>query len=209
MLLAILVLTQIAAPSNAEVRQWERQARNVTIYRDTWGVPHVHGKTDADAMFGMAYARAEDRFLETEPAYLQALGRSAEVSGEDGVGWDTFVRAFELERRGREEYAQSSPAMKALVDGWAAGTNYYLYRHPEVKPKVPIRYEGWMAFAMYRGFALDPAAAIEADLVRRDFTVNAMAIRLPEPVLVDPFEGTADLMAGRLRTPSRGPTCGP
>lgn len=159
MFFAIVVLAQITAPSGAEVQRWERQARSVTIYRDTWGVPHVHGKTDADAMFGMAYARAEDRFPETEPAYIMSLGRTAEVSGEDGVGWDTFVRAFELERLGREEYAQSSPAMKALVDGWAAGTNYYLYRHPEVKPKLPIRYEGWMAFAMYRGFALDPAAA--------------------------------------------------
>lgn len=161
--LAALAFTTTAAgqapsPSRAEVARWERQARAVTIYRDTWGVPHVHGRTDADVMFGMAYARAEDRFQETEPAYLQALGRLAEVQGEDGVGWDTFVRAFELERRGREEYARASPAIRALVDGWAAGTNYFLYRHPEVKPRLPIRYEGWMAFMMYRGFGLDPDA---------------------------------------------------
>jgi len=128
------------------------------IYRDTWGVPHVHGRTDADVVFGMAYARAEDRFPETESAYLQGLGRLAELQGEDGVGWDVFVRAFELERRGREEYAAASPALKALVDGWADGTNYYLFRHPEVRPKVPIHYEGWMAFMLYRGFALRPDA---------------------------------------------------
>lgn len=145
-------------PTRAEVAAWERQAARVTIYRDTWGVPHVHGRTDADAMFGMAYARAEDRFPETEPFYIQALGRSAEVQGEDGVGWDIFVRAFELERRGREEYRQATPALRVLVDAWAAGTNYYLHRHPEVKPQLPIRYEGWMAFAMYRGFALQPDA---------------------------------------------------
>ena len=160
MLLTILMAVMVQeAPPRAEVARWERQARNVTIYRDTWGVPHVHGKTDADAMFGMAYARAEDRFQETEPTYIQALGRSAEVEGESGIGWDTFIRAFELERRGREEYAAASPAIRALVDGWAAGTNYFLHRHPEVKPKLPIRYEGWMAFSIYRTFGVDPGAA--------------------------------------------------
>lgn len=162
------------APSRGEVGRWQRQAKAVTIYRDRYGVPHVHGKTDADVMFGMAYARAEDRFPETEPAYLQALGRSAEVQGEDGVGWDVFVRAFQLERLGKEEYGQASPAIKALVDGWADGTNYFLYRHPDVKPKLPIRYQGWMALMMYRGFALNPAAG--------DVDLRALAkIVLPAP----------------------------
>lgn len=146
------------APTRAEVAAWEAQAARVTIYRDTWGVPHVHGRTDGDTMFGMAYARAEDRFQETEPAYIQALGRTAEVQGEAGTGWDVFVRAFELERRGREEYAAADPSIRALVDGWAAGTNYFLYRHPEIQPRLPLRYEGWMAFMMYRGFAIDPDA---------------------------------------------------
>ncbi|MGE0554482.1 MAG: penicillin acylase family protein [Gemmatimonadales bacterium] len=155
---AATVQAQAPKPSRADVRAWERQAANVTIYRDTWGVPHVYGKSDADAMFGMAYARAEDRFQETEPAYIQALGRTAELEGESGIGWDTFVRAFELERRGREEYAAAAPAIKALVDGWAAGTNYFLHKHPDIVPRLPIRYEGWMALMMYRGFALDPNA---------------------------------------------------
>jgi len=157
-LFILLGLTATAAaqsrPSRAEVSRWERQARNVTIYRDTYGVPHVHGRTDADAMFGMAYARAEDRFQETEPAYIQALGRLAEVQGEDGVGWDLMVRAFEVERLSREEYAASTPQIKGLVDGWADGTNYFLFKNPSVKPRLPIRYEGWMALAMYRGLSL-------------------------------------------------------
>ena len=154
---------QAPASSSRDIARWRKQAAAVTIYRDRYGVPHVHGRTDADAMFGMAYARAEDRFPETEPAYIQALGRLAEVSGEDGVGWDIFHRALELEKRGREEYVRESPAIKALVDGWADGTNYYLHLHPEVRPKLPMRYEGWMSFAMYRAFALQPDAA-EIDL---------------------------------------------
>ncbi len=144
--------------SNTDVRRWENQAKAITIYRDRYGVPHVHGHTDADAMFGIAYARCEDRFQETEPAYIQALGRTAEIEGESGVGWDTFIRAFELEQRGRAEYAEASAPMKALVDAWADGTNYFLYKHPAVKPKLAMHYEGWMAFMMHRGFALDPNA---------------------------------------------------
>jgi penicillin amidase len=182
MLLTLLMAVTVQGPpTRAEVARWERQARNVTVYRDTWGVPHVHGKTDADAMFGMAYARAEDRFQETEPAYIQALGRSAEVQGESAAGWDTFMRAFEFERRGREEYAAASPALQALVDGWAAGTNYFLHRHPEVKPRLVIRYEGWMAFAMYRAFGVDPSQA-PVDL-------KALAdIAMPTPP--DPAQGS-------------------
>lgn len=145
-------------PSRGDLARWENQAKNVTIYRDTWGVPHVHGRTDADVMFGMAYARSEDRYQETEPYYIQALGRMAEVRGEEGVGWDIFIRAFELERLGRAEYAAVTPDLRALVDGWADGMNYFLHRHPGVKRQLTFRYEGWMAFMIYRGFALDPDA---------------------------------------------------
>jgi acyl-homoserine lactone acylase PvdQ len=168
-------------PSRSDLQRWARLAKGVTIYRDRYGVPHVHAKTDALVMFGMAYARAEDRFPETEPAYIQALGRSAEVQGEDGVGWDVFVCAFELERLGREEYAQASPAIKALVDGWADGTNYFLARHSEVKPKLPIRYEGWMAFTMYRGFGINPGAV--------DVDVRALA-KIVQPVAPGPEQGS-------------------
>jgi acyl-homoserine lactone acylase PvdQ len=153
--------TEVAAQSKvtkSDVARWEKRARAVTIYRDSYGVPHVHGKTDADVMFGMAYARAEDRFQETELAYLQALGRLAEFQGEAGAGWDTFVRAYELQRLGREEYAAAAPNIKALVDGWADGTNFFLAKNPTVKPRLPLRYEGWMAFSMYRAFGIDPNA---------------------------------------------------
>jgi acyl-homoserine lactone acylase PvdQ len=154
---------QPAAPgtkiAKAELIRWQLQAKAVSILRDRYGVPHVHGATDADVMFGMAYARAEDRYQETERAYLQGLGRLAELEGESGVGWDVFIRAYQLEQRGREEYTEADPKLRGLVDAWADGTNYFLYKHPEVKPRLPIRYEGWMVFTWYRGFALNPDAA--------------------------------------------------
>jgi acyl-homoserine lactone acylase PvdQ len=132
------------------------RAQAVTIYRDTYGVPHVYGKTDADAVFGATYARAEDRFPEIEPYYYSALGRRAEVEGEAAANWDTLIRAFEIERRAKEEYAQAAPAIRALADAFADGMNYYLYRHPEVKPKLLTRFEPWHALAFYRSFGLSP-----------------------------------------------------
>ncbi len=162
LLVTVLLSPGLAGAQTAESRtdlaRWKRLATEVTIYRDTWGVPHVHGHTDAQTMFGMAYARAEDRFQETEPSYIQGLARWAEVVGVDGVGMDTFLRAFEIERLGREEYAAATPAIQALADGWADGTNYFLYRHPEIKPQLAIQYQGWMVFMLYRAFAVDPGA---------------------------------------------------
>ena len=145
-----------ARPSKTDLARWSRLAREVTIHRDRYGVPHVHGRTDAATSFGMAYARAEDRFPETEPFYLQALGRLSEAEGENGYAWDIVHRALRLEVLGREEYERADPGIKAVVDAWADGTNYFLYRHPEVRPRVPLRYEGWMAFVMYRAFAISP-----------------------------------------------------
>ena len=170
----MLPLAAQAVPSSADRSRWRQRAQRITIYRDTYGVPHVHGATDADVMFGMAYARSEDRFQETEAAYIQSLGRQAEVSGEDGVGGDVFFRAFQFERLGREEYAAATPAMRALVDAWADGTNYFLVKHPAIKPTLPIRYEGWMLFTMYRSFG------ITADAVGVDMSAFVKSV-LPAP----------------------------
>src|SRR5229473_3702441 len=67
---------------NQELQRWEQQAREVSIIRDDWGIAHVSGKTDADAVFGMIYAQAEDDFNRVETNYLNAMGRLAEAEGE-------------------------------------------------------------------------------------------------------------------------------
>ena len=68
-------------PSASEIARWEQQARNITIIRDDWGIAHVYGKTDADAVFGMVYAQAEDDFNRVETNYIVAMGRLAEAEG--------------------------------------------------------------------------------------------------------------------------------
>ena len=57
----------------------EEFVHSVTIYRDTYGVPHVFGPTDATRVFGYAYVEAEDNFWQVEDSYVRALGRASEL----------------------------------------------------------------------------------------------------------------------------------
>src|SRR4051794_8033269 len=70
-------------------------ARSVTIYRDTYGVPHIFAKTDAGAVFGLMYAQAEDNFWQLETDMIRIAGRSAELDGARGLAGDILVRAYE------------------------------------------------------------------------------------------------------------------
>ena len=81
-----------ALPAAAEAP--EKLARSVTIYRDTWGVPHIYGATDASVAFGLMYAQAEDNFWQVETDYISALGRRAELNGERDLLPSLLYRAF-------------------------------------------------------------------------------------------------------------------
>src|SRR6266550_4211444 len=80
--LATLCVSCVQTSAQTNAAAWDRQAKNITIIRDNWGVPHVYGKTDADAVFGVVYAQAEDDFNRVETNYLNAMGRLAEAEGE-------------------------------------------------------------------------------------------------------------------------------
>jgi len=128
-----------------------RHARNVEIIRDDWGIAHVYGKTDADAVFGMIYAQAEDDFNRIERNYLLSMGRLAEAEGESEVYRDLRMKLFIDPADMKTKYHQSPDWLKALMDAWAGGLNYYLARHPEVKPRVIKRFEPWMALTFSEG----------------------------------------------------------
>ena len=80
--------------ANPDLPRWQQQAQNVTIVRDDWGIAHVHGKTDADAVFGMIYAQAEDDFNRVETNYLNSMGRLAEAEGESQIYRDLRMKLF-------------------------------------------------------------------------------------------------------------------
>ena len=128
-----------------------RAAERVTITRDDWGIAHVHGATDADAVFGMVYAQAEDDFPRIEKNYLTALGRVAMVDGEDAIWQDLRQRLYVQDDALRAGYAASPPWLRALMDGWAAGLDCYLETHPDVRPRGLARFEPWMALSFTEG----------------------------------------------------------
>lgn len=123
-------------------------ADRVTIYRDAYGVPHVHGETDAAAVFGYMYAQAEDAFPDVERAVARMTGRLAELEGEAAVSSDLYVRALETVRLSRADYARASPTFRRIAEAWAAGLNHYLDQNPEVSPRAIRRFEPWQMFAV-------------------------------------------------------------
>lgn len=127
------------------------RAAAVSITRDDWGIAHIHGKTDADAVFGMAYAQAEDDFNRVETNFMTALGRTAEAEGEKAIWADLRQKLFIDPAVLKADYAKSPAWLKALMNGWADGLNYYLATHPDVKPKVITRFEPWMALSFSEG----------------------------------------------------------
>ena len=135
----------------AERARMQAKARRVTILRDKWGIPHVFGRTDADAVFGMLFAQAEDDFNRVELNYINALGRLAEVEGEKEIWRDLRMKLYIDPAELKAKYAESPGWLKQLMDAYADGLNWYLVTHPHVKPKLLTRFEPWMALAFSEG----------------------------------------------------------
>jgi len=183
-LLFVAVHAEAATP--ADLARWQAQAARVTITRDDWGIAHVRGLSDADAVFGAIYAQAEDDFPRVETNYLIALGRLAEAEGESALWQDLRQRLWIDPERLRADYRRSPDWLRALMDAWAAGLNFYLATHPEVRPRVIRRFEPWMALSFTEG-------SIGGDIERADLgqlaafygESGASAERAPEPAFVE------------------------
>src|SRR5256885_433149 len=143
-----LLLTAAAPPELARLRT---EASRVTITRDDWGIAHTHGTSDADAVFGMIYAQAEDDFPRIEANYLTNLGRTAEAEGEKAVWQDLRARLYVSDSELKADYARSPLPMRRLMDAWADGLNYFLASHPNVHPRVLTHFEPWMALSFNAG----------------------------------------------------------
>ncbi len=156
-----------AMPLDAETLRQETRASNIEIIRDDYGVAHVYGKTDADAVFGLLYAQAEDDFPRVERNYIWAMGRLAEVEGEKALFSDLRARLYMTEIEARQAYAGAPDWLKNLCIAFADGLNYYLRTHPEVTPSLLTRFEPWMPMYFFEGsiggdIEQVPLAGIEA-----------------------------------------------
>jgi acyl-homoserine-lactone acylase len=141
---SLIMATAFAqSPSTADVKRWEAQAKQVNIVRDTYGVPHIYGKTDADAVFGLMYTQCEENFERIERNYLEMLGRRAEMEGEKLIYNDLLMRLIADSNDAKKDYLQSPLWLKKLLNAHADGINYFLYKHPEVRPVVLKKFEPW------------------------------------------------------------------
>ena len=121
----------------------QKQANNVEIIRDIWGIPHIYGKTDADAVFGLLYAQCEDDFKRVEMNYIEKLGRLAEVSGQKDIYNDLQIRLLIDSVDAIADYKKAEPWLKKLLNAYADGINFYLHKHPETKPVLLTRFQPW------------------------------------------------------------------
>jgi acyl-homoserine-lactone acylase len=189
LLAAALLLSACTAGSvrDGEAARLTALSERVTITRDRWGIAHVQGQTDADAVFGMIYAQAEDDFPRIEANYLTALGRTAEVEGEKAIWADLRARLYMDPADLRARYAASPAWLKRLMEAWADGLNHYLATHPDVKPRGIARFEPWMALSFTEGsiggdIERIDLAALEAFYSRRGRALAAVAPAVdPEP----------------------------
>src|SRR3569833_3436029 len=154
-LLIILFLTPIISFgqkfNRTELRRFQKEAQAVTIIRDNWGVPHIYGKTDADAVFGLMYAQCEENFKGIERNYLYQLGRQSEVDGESNLYTDIQLQLIADTADAIKDYKAAAPWFRKLMDAFADGVNYYLYKHPEVKPQVFHHFQPWYALMFTDG----------------------------------------------------------
>ncbi len=171
-LLLTLLLT-LAAPAAAQPYQ-------ATITRDRWGIAHVNGRTDADAVFGMIFAQAEDDFPRVEANYLAALGRTAEAEGEDAVWTDLRARLVNRPETLQRRFAESPAWLQRLMTAWADGLNRFLATHSQVRPRVLTRFEPWMALSFTEGSIGGDIEAIDLKALQAFYSQRQITAALPK-----------------------------
>src|SRR5687767_10329171 len=168
LLIVLLFPFQLYAQSfsNTEITRWELQAKDITIIRDNWGIPHIYGKTDADAVFGLLYAQCEDDFKRVEMNYIEKLGRLSEVKGESELYNDLLIKLLIDSSEAVADYNKSELWLKKLMNAYADGINYYLYKNPQVKPALLHRFKPWYPLLWTDGSigAINTADITETDL---------------------------------------------
>jgi acyl-homoserine-lactone acylase len=187
-LLALVVATAVGCASeppapavSPEMAAWQARAAGVTIVRDDWGIPHITAKTDADAVFGLMYAQAEDDFNRVETNFINSMGRLAEAEGEKEIYRDLRMKLFIDPAELKTTYGTAPAWLQAVMTGWADGLNYYLATHPTVKPRVITRFEPWMALSFSEGSIGGDIESVSIARLEAFYGKNPAAMTRVEP----------------------------
>jgi acyl-homoserine-lactone acylase len=143
-IIVVLVAFFLLQPEEVDLTPYKELGTkyDVRILRDTWGVPHIFGKRDADVAFGLAYAHAEDDFKTLQGILFAIRGRLATILGKRGAPNDYMVHLLRLWDVVDQKYESDlQPQTRALCEAYADGMNYYAALHPdEVNPElIPVR----------------------------------------------------------------------
>ncbi|OQP67174.1 penicillin amidase [Niastella vici] len=185
-----------------EISRWQQQAKQVTIIRDKWGIPHIYGKTDADCVFGLLYAQCEDDFKRVENNYIDILGRSAEIQGEKNLYTDLYTRLLIDSAAAIRDYNRSPDWLKKLLQSFADGVNYYLYKNPTVKPALLTRFEPWFQLMWTDGsISAIQSGGLTIDEVKKFYTGDTASA--PTVLTKKPEDEEATGSNGFALAPSR------
>jgi acyl-homoserine-lactone acylase len=187
--------------SKDEIKSWEKQSENVTVIRDNWGIPHIYGKSDADAVFGLLYAQCEDDFKRVEMNYIEKLGRMSEVKGENELQNDLYIKLIIDSAEAVADYKKSPVWLQKLLNAYADGINYYLYKHPEIKPALLTRFKPWYQLLWTDGSigAISTGDVTEADVKKFYIDDNTPVVAK----ITDPFEEQSSGSNGFAIAPSK------
>ena len=173
----LLPLQLFAQFSKEEINRWQQEAKQVTIIRDNWGIPHIYGKSDADAVFGLLYAQCEDDFKRVEMNYIEKLGRMAEVKGESSLYADLLIRMIIDSADAVADYKKSPQWLHKLLDAFADGVNYYLYKNPGNKPVLLNRFKPWYPLLWTDGsIGAISTGGVSEDELKNFYTGNNTAV---------------------------------
>src|SRR6201991_1622775 len=163
--------------SAAELARFKNESKAVTIIRDKWGIPHIYGKTDANVVFGLMYAECQTDFSRVEKNYLEMLGRQAKAYGEAYLYTDVMMRLIYDSAQAVSDYEKSPAWMHKLLDAFADGVNYYLYKHPETKPLVLKHWEPWYALMFTDGsVSATSTGGVKLDEIKSFYSKNIGAV---------------------------------
>ena len=185
-----------------------------TLYRDTWGVPHVYADTEAAGYYALGYAQAEDRLEDIYLAIREATGQMAEVKGKGALENDYLMRLFHNDTL-HAKYLETAPKhVQDAIRGFAAGVRAYCAEHPDEAAAVKIEIADWHPLAVGRAMILRwPIGTMMGDLrnspepvkpamgsnqwaVSPKRSADGRAILLSDPHLT--WEGMAVLYESRL-----------
>ncbi len=199
----LLVFQNIFAQSFSaqEISRWEKQSQQVNIIRDNYGIPHIYGKTDADAVFGLLYAQCEDDFKRVEMNYIEKLGRMSEIKGESSLQDDLYIKLIIDSAEAVADYKNSPAWLQKLLNAYADGINYYLYKHPEIKPALLTRFKPWYQLLWTDGSigAISTGDVTEADVKKFYIDDNTPVVAKA----TDPFEEQSSGSNGFAIAPSK------